>query len=139
MSEWLRVRGLIAIWLSCACSEGPGPEGVMPSSSFGGSSATINCDDAIQGDLERQCRLLRPSAEECSAPSEDGWAGCSASGCRVCREALVDYPYYFDWHPCCAAANCDDAPSKLCDQRCPEPSAHDAVQPCFVVGTRARP
>lgn len=68
-----------------------------------------------------------------------GFEGCYNGGCAVCtvHGEVPDYPYYFDWHPCCQKnPNCGSLPRFYCNERCPRPTEHDKVPPC---GKRGAP
>jgi hypothetical protein len=75
----------------------------------------------------------------CSVQDLEGWAGCYSGGCAVCIEGVADYPYYFDWHPCCEPnPNCNSNNSHVtkCDARCPAPTERDKVPPCSKLDVR---
>jgi hypothetical protein len=101
----------------------------------GASSATEPaCDEAQVDDEQAQCRKDLPTKAECTEPDPDGWSACYNGGCNVCVETAADYPYYFDWHPCCQGnTTCNsNLPGLKCNARCPLPTEHDKVRPCWL-------
>lgn len=92
------------------------------------------CDPTPETSLERDCRLHVPSSLECDEMAEPGWKGCYAGGCTVCVEVLAGYTHYFDWHPCCVPnTTCSTHTPLKCNARCPAPTEHDTVAPCFTL------
>lgn len=83
--------------------------------------------DAVQAECQR---LGHPTAEQCMfAPG--GWDGCVAGACYVCTKLLRDYPYYFQWHPCCLRnPTCYSNQPYKCDARCPRPTERDQHPRC---------
>lgn len=93
----------------------------------------VDCDMAPLEAEQDACRLDPPTKEECTEQDTDGWKGCYSGGCAVCTKSVTDYPYYFDWHPCCLANNtCNSNNPVLCNARCPPPTQHDKVPPCWL-------
>jgi hypothetical protein len=98
----------------------------------GGGGAS--CDDSPLDATQLGCRLLLPTRAECSAQDAEGWSGCYDGGCSVCSKSVRDYPYYFDWHPCCLPNDdCHSNSPLKCNARCPSPTERDKVKPCFVI------
>jgi hypothetical protein len=96
----------------------------------------VACDDvSVLEQTQEVCRSLRtPTAAECYEQAPDGWAGCYAGGCTVCTEQLREYPHYFDWHPCCRPNDtCAPIHPVTCNVRCPAPTEHDKIPPCFTI------
>jgi hypothetical protein len=121
------------------------PTGGAPEPGSGGMSAPSDggagqpssgaaCDTTPMDPAQHVCQLRHATAAECSEQAQPGWAGCYAGGCKICVEVLVDYPHYFDWHPCCEPnPTCSvHAPIK-CNALCPAPTELDKAQPCFAV------
>jgi hypothetical protein len=77
---------------------------------------------------QKECKFLR-EARTCSHSSGPSWTGC-AGQCQVCKEQLLDYPYYFEWHPCCDPAACGNSVVGLCHEHCPPPTTRDKVKRC---------
>jgi hypothetical protein len=93
-----------------------------------------SCDDSPLDATQVGCRLLLPTRAECSVQDAEGWSGCYDGGCSVCTKSVRDYPYYFDWHPCCLPNDdCHSNSPLKCNARCPNPTEHDKVKPCFVI------
>ncbi|HWA76012.1 MAG TPA: hypothetical protein VG937_26925 [Polyangiaceae bacterium] len=100
----------------------------------GGSSGAA-CDDTSLDSVQQECRQgALPTRLDCSPPDEPGWSGCYDGGCAVCTKSVREYPYYFDWHPCCLANDtCGSSAPVKCNARCPQPTEHDKRKPCFVI------
>lgn len=101
----------------------------------GGAPAEPTCiDEPLTAD-EEVCRLLgAPSGGECSEQDPGGWMGCYNGNCQVCTKSVVDYPYYFDWHPCCKAnTTCGSNDPVFCNSLCPPPTEREKIPPCFRV------
>jgi hypothetical protein len=99
----------------------------------GGASEPPCRDEPLEPEQQVCFNLGAPSAEQCQEQDPMGWSGCYADTCHVCREALVGYPYYFDWHPCCQVnPTCYTHALKphACDARCPEPTDRDRSPRC---------
>ena len=62
--------------------------------------------------------------------TEVDWQGCRGTGCGVCRELVVDYPYYFDRHPCCVPNDKCDGRRYPCNVACPAPDEFDKIPLC---------
>lgn len=101
----------------------------------GASSAAEPACDETQVEAEQaRCRLLLPTRAACTEQDTEGWAGCYDGGCAVCADSVTDYPYYFDWHPCCQPnTTCHSNPPIKCNARCPAPTERDKVRPCWLV------
>jgi hypothetical protein len=134
-----------ALALGVGCSEAGGrpsrPRATAEAGAGGddGSPVDTPCLEEQPDPEQLACRLLPPTTAECREQPDDGWAGCYAGGCAVCRELVEDFPFYFDWHPCCRPnITCGFSSPQLCNARCPQPSERDRELPCFVKGTRAR-
>jgi len=94
------------------------------------------CDDAPLADDDLACRTHIPSRAQCALQDPVGFDGCSAGGCAVCADVLASYPYYFHWHPCCQPNPACAASQRVkCNARCPIPTAHDALRPCWMAPT----
>ncbi len=89
------------------------------------------CDDTLLDPAQSECHRRRATAAECSEQAQPGWAGCYAGGCKICVEELVDYPHYFDWHPCCEPnPTCSVHKPLKCNALCPAPTELDKLLPC---------
>jgi hypothetical protein len=122
-------RAEIDLGLLAAASPEPGGE------AGGNGAAEPACDDTQVDDEQAQCRLGDlPTRAECTEQDRDGWSGCYNGGCAVCRDSVAGYPYYFDWHPCCIVnTSCNSNGPVKCNARCPAPTEHDKVRPCWRV------
>lgn len=89
--------------------------------------AWMLCRDPLDP-VQEDCQYL-PEARTCSDSSGPSWNGC-AGACEVCEEQLVDYPYYFQWHPCCERKACGKNVAGLCHEHCPPPRTRDKVKRC---------
>ena len=100
-----------------------------------GGAADLVCDDSPLDETQQACRLgALPSLAQCTEQDVQGWSGCYAGGCAVCTKSVREYPYYFDWHPCCAPnGTCASNVPVKCNARCPAPTARDKRKPCFVI------
>jgi hypothetical protein len=110
-------------------------EGGASAGAGGQGGATVECIDEPLTSDEEICRLLGPpTREECSEQAEDGWEGCYFGNCLVCPKSVVDYPYYFDWHPCCRInTTCASSEPTRCNPLCPAPTEREKSPPCFLV------
>jgi hypothetical protein len=89
--------------------------------------AWMLCRDPLDP-AQEECLYL-PEARTCTDSSGPSWEGC-AGACEVCKELLIDFPYYFQWHPCCEPAACGKSVVGLCHEHCPPPRTRDKVKPC---------
>jgi hypothetical protein len=107
----------------------------------GGGGILINmggaCQDEPMSAEHAVCHLtgIKPGVKECAEADsgEHRWKGCYNGGCAVCtlHGELPDYPYYFDWHPCCSKNDtCSNHDPFVCNALCPLPTEHDKVAPC---------
>jgi hypothetical protein len=98
--------------------------------------AALPCIDEQLTAPEETCRLFGPRAmDECPAATRDDWKGCYNATCAVCSKSVTEYPYYFDWHPCCRAnVTCGSNDPIRCHSLCPEPTEREKHPPCFRVG-----
>ncbi len=63
---------------------------------------------------------------QCSCQgSPGGWNGCRGSGCLVCAENTVDFPYYFSNHPLCDRNDTCGGLFLPCNLNCPTPTDAD--------------
>jgi hypothetical protein len=101
----------------------------------GGATVEATCINEPLTPDEELCRLLGPPTRaECSEQAQDGWEGCYFGNCLVCSKSVVDYPYYFDWHPCCQVnTTCKSNPPMPCNSLCPAPTEREKSPPCFRV------
>jgi hypothetical protein len=112
----------------------PDPSGNTGGEAGASGAAEPACDETQVDDEQAQCRMQLPTRAECAEPDPDGWSACYDGGCNVCVETVTDYPYYFKWHPCCQAnSTCNsNGPGFKCNARCPPPTEHDKVPPCWL-------
>jgi len=97
-------------------------------------AGSAGCDGNSVDDTQLECRTVLPTKSQCAAQDTNGWNGCTDGGCNVCVDVFVDYAYYFSWHPCCTPnLYCAASTRVKCNVRCPAPSAHDRVRPCWLV------
>ena len=101
----------------------------------GGAAANVDCDRAPLDAVQEQCHsVFKPTAADCHEADPAGWDGCYAGGCAVCSEKFSDFPHYLDWHPCCEAnPTCNRNLPVTCNVRCPAPTEHDKIAPCFAI------
>lgn len=105
-----------------------GAAGAVESAGSGG------CDGSAVADAELECRTVLPSKSQCATQDPSGWNGCADGGCNVCVDVSVDYAYYFSWHPCCTPnLYCAASTRVKCNSRCPAPTPHDRIPPCWLV------
>jgi hypothetical protein len=104
----------------------------------GGASriVVLPCIDEQLTAQEETCRLLGPrDLDACPEATLDDWEGCYADTCAVCTKSVTEYPFYFDWHPCCQAnVTCGSNDPVRCNALCPEPTEREKHPPCFHVG-----
>lgn len=100
----------------------------------GNAGAAGDCEPLDR--VQEACRRgALPNRAECSEQDVQGWSGCYDGGCAVCTKLLRDYPYYFDWHPCCEPNDtCGSSGPVKCNARCPAPTDTDRQRPCFIGG-----
>jgi hypothetical protein len=114
-----------------------GGEGGVSAGAAGQSSTTAEppCIDEQVTPDEEICRQLgAPDRAECSEQASDGWKGCYFGNCLVCAKSVLDYPYYFDWHPCCKVNDtCSSNDPMRCNSLCPAPTEREKSPPCFRV------
>ncbi len=121
-------------------AEGGAPIAVASASGAGGAGAAGvasagGCDDGALDPIQEVCHdFLLPTRADCHDGDPAGWDGCYAGGCAVCSEKLAEFPYYKAWHPCCEINDtCNRNAPVTCNYRCPPPTEHDKVAPCFVI------
>lgn len=128
--------GLLPVALGPGCYRAEIDLGLLAaeSGSAGVSGAPGTECDMAQVDAEQDaCRIDPPTLAECTEQAVNGWSGCYSGGCAVCTKSVADYPYYFDWHPCCLANDtCNSNDPVRCNARCPPPAEHDKVRPCWL-------
>jgi hypothetical protein len=122
--------------VATAGADSGGGAGSHAGASGHGNAVARPCIDEQLTPPEETCRLLGPRAmDACPAGTTDDWKGCYNATCAVCSKSVVDYPYYFDWHPCCRAnLTCGSNDPIRCHALCPEPTEREKHPPCFHVG-----
>jgi hypothetical protein len=94
--------------------------------------AGVLCDATPLSNSDLACRGLLPNKEQCSVQDPNGWNGCYDGGCGVCADVLQEFPFYFNWHPCCQANDkCTSDIRVKCNERCPPPVPRDRITPCW--------
>jgi hypothetical protein len=91
------------------------------------------CDPRSWSDEELRCFRDESSSPLCSVTASTNWQGCRAMGCGVCSDALDalgDYPFYFENHPCCVRNDTCSGDFYPCSSLCPEPDAFDRLPKC---------
>lgn len=135
-SEAAGGAGTSTAGLSGAAAGTDEPRGAAGDVGVTGAAGAANCTPDLLPEMQVQCRVHLPSRATCSTQVATGWNGCSNGGCTVCDDMLVDYPYYFRWHPCCVPnSSCVGGRRVKCNERCPPPTPHDRLEPC---GARIR-
>ena len=114
---------------------GGGGAGVANESAAGqGGASEPPCIDEPREPAQQVCfNLGAPPPEQCQVQDPMGWSGCYADTCHACQEALVDYPYYFDWYPCCwANTTCGSHALQPigCSANCPRPTEREKSPKC---------
>jgi hypothetical protein len=108
----------------------------------GGVGGDVECDDTPLEDVDSACLLVGATKAECDPQPLGGWKSCYAGGCTVCTDEsklVAGYPYYFKWHTCCFPnSTCGRNDYHVCNQRCPVPTEHDKVPPCWVLAAMRR-
>jgi len=111
-----------------------GAAGTAGAAGAGAIAGSADCDGNPVDDTQLECRTFLPSKSQCAEQDATGWNGCTDGGCNVCVDVSVDYAYYFSWHPCCTPnLYCAASTRVKCNSRCPAPTAHDRVRPCWLV------
>lgn len=120
-----------------AAGSDAGGEGGLSAGAAGQSSTTVEppcIDEQVTAEEEVCRRLGAPERAECSEQAADGWKGCYFGNCLVCSKSVLDYPYYFDWHPCCKVNDtCYSNDPMRCNSLCPAPTEREKSPPCFRV------
>jgi hypothetical protein len=91
------------------------------------------CDPRPFRDEELPCLRDEFSSQRCSETPSTNWQGCRATGCGVCPDALQalgEYPFYFENHPCCDRNETCDGDYYPCSSVCPEPDPLDRLPKC---------
>lgn len=116
-----------------AAQGGAGSPHAESAGAAAGGEANPPCENSSLEPLQEDCaRFGLPLPATCHETTLAGWDGCIAGGCNVCVEKLVDYPHYFEWHPCCQPnTTCGKQAPLTCNARCPSPTAHDKTPRCF--------
>ena len=98
----------------------------------GGAAGAPKCDPTPEDPAQKPCHLRNPSKLSCDEQDVAGWNGCYGGGCAICTQSLIDYPYYFDRHPCCQPnPTCSTHPPQRCSPLCPPPTELDKRPLCF--------
>jgi len=106
--------------------------GAEAGSGGAGGDAGVKCERALEPLQEECSQFGLPLPATCHQTTPTGWDGCIDGGCNVCVEAVVDYPYYFKWHPCCTLnTTCGGQALYTCNERCPAPTERDKTAPCW--------
>jgi hypothetical protein len=96
-----------------------------------GGASDVACDHSQEDSVQTACRLEPPTKAQCEEQAADGWQGCYAGGCEVCKEMVADYPFYQDWHACCHInPTCSTNGPLKCNSRCPAPTERDKHPRC---------
>jgi hypothetical protein len=117
-----------------ATSEPPASGGTGGTAGASETAGSAGCDDNSVDDTQLECRTALPTKSQCAEQDANGWNGCTDGGCNVCVDVAVDYAYYFSWHPCCLPnLYCAASTRVKCNSRCPAPTPHDRLRPCWLV------
>jgi hypothetical protein len=112
---------------------GGGASGGASGGVDGGAAGAATCDPTPEDAIQQQCRLRMPSTQSCDEQYiVGGWNGCYNGGCSVCTKVLIDYPHYFERHPCCQPnITCSTHEPYRCSPLCPPPTELDKRPVCF--------